>query len=374
MSLGRKKVPFLNLPTPIEYLPNISRELGINLYLKRDDMTGLGMGGNKLRKLEYFLYDAQQREATMLLTTGSLQTNHGRLTAAVAAKYGLKCAIIVIEDKPASNPDQSFDGFTDNGFNEHLYTNPEKMTANVLLDTMMGAEVIVYENNGKDSLDKQYEIAVAAVKDYYENQGETVYHIPMGGSDELGMLGYYDCAIELTAQAADLGISDSRVITAVGSMGTYMGLFCGLKDTSSPLSLTGIQIMPYDESIRGYAKKYFDRIKSLYNLDFDANKSDFHIDDAYYYGEYNNSVPEVRESILKMARKEAIILDPCYTGKVFNAIRQMILDRKIQPGETIIMMHTGGAPGIYTPHHLQYLKDVLSDQVKTRNEKPDIND
>lgn len=341
MSLGRKKVPFLNLPTPVEYLSNISRELGINLYLKRDDLTGLGMGGNKLRKLEYFLYDAQQHEATMLLTTGSLQTNHGRLTAAVAAKYGLKCAIVVIDD-------------------DHT----EKMTANVLLDAMMGAEIIIYENNGKDPLTKQYDSAAMDVKSYYENLGEKVYYIPMGGSDELGMLGYYDCALELTSQAAELGISDSRIITAVGSMGTYMGLFCGLNDIESPLSLTGIQIMPYEESIRGYAKDYFDRIKTLYNLDFNADKSDFHIDDAYYYGEYNNSVPEVRESILKMAQKEAIIMDPCYTGKVFNAIRQMIIDRKIQPGETVIMIHTGGQPGIYTPHHRLYMENELSDKIK----------
>lgn len=363
MSLGRKKVPFLNLPTPIEYLSNISRELGINLYLKRDDMTGLGMGGNKLRKLEYFLYDAQQNGATMLLTTGSLQTNHGRLTAAVAAKYGLKCAIVVIDEEVSSNSNQSFEGFTtasEEQYNEH----PEQITANVLLDTMMGAEVIIYENNGKDSLDKQYESAALDVKNYYENQGENVYYIPMGGSDELGMLGYYDCANELTTQAAELGISDSRVVTAVGSMGTYMGLFCGLKDIESPLSLTGIQVMPYEESIRAYAKNYFDRIKELYDLDFDAEKSDFHIDEAYYYGAYNNSVPEVRESILKMAQKEAVILDPCYTGKVFNAIRQMILDRKIQQGETIIMIHTGGQPGIYTPHHRKYMETELSSRIK----------
>ena len=119
MSLGCKKVPFLDLPTPIEYLPNISRELGINLYLKRDDLTGLGMGGNKLRKLEYFLYDAQQQGATMLLTTGGVQTNHGRLTAAVAAKYGLKCAIDANDEYPGEISD------------------------NILNERMMGADVIL---------------------------------------------------------------------------------------------------------------------------------------------------------------------------------------------------------------------------------------
>lgn len=360
MSLGRKKVPFLSLPTPLEYLSNISRDLGINLYLKRDDLTGLGMGGNKLRKLEYFLYDAQQHSATMLLTTGGLHTNHGRLTAAVAAKYGLKCAIVVVDDNINSTSEDSYAA---------IGPKPEasvEITGNVLLDTMMGAEVIVYKEKDGVSLTEQYRNAVAETKKYYEDHGEKVYEIPMGGSNELGMLGYYDCARELTEQASALGISDSRVITAVGSMGTYMGLFCGLKDIDSPLSLTGIQIMPYEESIRGYAKDYFDRAKELYGFTFDADKSDFHIDDAYYYDGYNNPVADVRESIYRMARKEAIILDPCYTGKVFNAIRQMIIDRKIQPGETIIMIHTGGQPGIYTPVHQAVMEAELKEKVTVK--------
>lgn len=372
MSLGRKKVPFLNLPTPIEYLSNISRDLGINLYIKRDDMTGLGMGGNKLRKLEYFLYDAQEQSATMLLTTGGLQTNHGRLTAAVAAKYGMKCAIVVLEDKASPEPEEDFDGFHSNDFasdEENISTADNvEITANVLLDTMMGAEVIICEKNDTDPISKQYEDAAMRVKKHFEDQGETVYYIPMGGSNELGMLGYYDCAAELTKQASELNISDSRIITAVGSMDTYMGLFCGLKDIESPLSLTGIQIMPYEDSIRGYAKKYFDNVKEIYDFDFDADKSDFHIDDAYFYGEYNNSVDDVRESICKMAQREAVILDPCYTGKVFNAIREMIADHKIQPGETIIMLHTGGQPGIYTPHHRAALANDLKSKVKKLDE------
>ena len=148
MSLGCKKVPFLNLPTPIEYLSNISRELGINLYLKRDDLTGLGMGGNKLRKLEYFLYDAQQQGATMLLTVGGAQTNHGRLTAAVAAKYGLKCAIVAIDEYPG------------------------EISANILLDRMMGADVILKEDDRiRPQSVQSYETAMV-VKERYEAQGE----------------------------------------------------------------------------------------------------------------------------------------------------------------------------------------------------------
>ena len=200
--------------------------------------------------------------------------------------------------------------------------------ANILLDRMMGAEVILKENDRQRSSDVQaYETAMV-VKERFEAQGEKVYFIPMGGSNELGILGYYDCAQELTIQAAELGISDSRIVTAVGSMGTYMGLFCGLKDIDSPLSLTGALIMPYEQSVRAFAKDYFDKVKEQYEFEFDAEKSDFHIDEDYVYGAYNNAVPEVREAIYEMARKEAIILDPCYTGKAFYAISQMIVDRK----------------------------------------------
>ncbi len=342
MSINCKKVPFLNLPTPLEYLPNISQDLGINLYLKRDDLTGLGMGGNKLRKLEYFLYDAQQQKATMLLTVGGAQTNHGRLTAAVAAKYGLKCAIVAIDDDPGE----------------------VSVSANILLDRIMGAEVILKENDHSKPVDEQSYDTAMTVKERYEAQGETVYFIPMGGSNELGILGYYDCAEELTVQAAELGISDSRVITAIGSMGTYMGLFCGLKDIESPLSLTGILIMPYEESARAFAKDYFDRVKERYGLEFEAEKSDFHIDGDYTCGGYNNEVPEVREAICRMARQEAILLDPCYTGKAFNAIAQMVRDRKIERGETIIFVHTGGQPGLNTPHHRMEFEAELKDGVK----------
>lgn len=340
MSLGCKKVPFLNLPTPLEYLPNVSRELGINLYLKCDDLTGLGMGGNKLRKLEYFLYDAQQQGATMLLTAGGAQTNHGRLTAAVAARYGMKCTIVAADSYPG------------------------ELSANLLLDRLMGAEVVLKEKDPDQSEAQVIDETMDAVKERYEAQGETVYTIPVGGSNELGILGYYDCAAELTAQAAEMGISDSRVITAVGSMGTYMGLFCGLKDIESPLSLTGILIMPYEDSVRAFAKDYFDRVKERYALEFDAEKSDFHIDEDYFYGDYNNPVPEVREAIYNMARKEAIILDPCYTGKTFNGICQMVRDRKIQPGETVIMIHTGGQPGINTPHHRVQMEQELMNGIK----------
>ena len=209
--LGHEKVSFLHLPTPLEYLPGVSKDLGVEFYIKRDDLTNLGVGGNKLRKLEYLLKDAQDQGCTMLLTLGGAQTNHGRLTAAVAAKFGMKCAIVCVDPYPG------------------------ELSANLLLDRLMGAEVILKKDDGRPE-SEQFAETAAAVKARYEAQGEKVYEIPIGGSSDVGMLGYYECAMELTEQAKQMGLEDATVISAVGSIGTYMGLYCGLKNEGSPSS------------------------------------------------------------------------------------------------------------------------------------------
>ena len=327
MVLNQKKISFLYpQPTPLDYLPNLSKDLGIEFYIKRDDLTPYGTGGNKLRKLEYLLYDAMQKGATTLLTAGGAQTNHGRLTAAVAARFGLKCVIVCVDDYPG------------------------EISANLLLDTMMGAEVVLKKNDGRDSA-VQFAETIAAVKARYEATGEVVYEIPIGGSNTLGLLGYYECAQEITSQAESMGLQDATVICGVGSMGTYLGLFCGFKNEGSPLSLTGIAISPFDEAREQRVLKYFNQVKEAYGLNISASGQDFHIETGYSKGAYNNPDAGVRQAIYRMARAEAIILDPCYTGKVYAGIESMAAEGKIKPGEKIILLHTGGMPGIYTKHH-----------------------
>ena len=331
---GYEKIPFLHLPTPLEYLETVSKNLGVEFYMKRDDLTSLGAGGNKLRKLEYLLADAKKNNATMLLTVGGAQTNHGRLTAAVAAKYGMKCAIVALDDYPG------------------------EVSSNTLLDRIMGAEVVLHKDDGTDLMD-----VVNEVTERYTNQGEIVYFIPMGGSNEVGALGYYECAEELKTQIKNLSDDEGeyRVITTVGSMGTYMGLFCGLYN--SGIKLTGIMIGPFYECTSDYAAKYFSKIKEAWNLDFDAAANDFDITDKYIRGGYNNPLKEVREAIYDMARSEAIILDPCYTGKAYAAIKDMIACGEIKKGEKIIFIHTGGMPGINTPSHRTEFEKELIDGV-----------
>jgi len=335
MLLGYEKVSFLNSPTPLEYLENISKELGVEFYIKRDDLTNLGMGGNKLRKLEYILHEAQKNGATRLLTVGGVQTNHGRLTAAVATKYGLKCTIAMIGDYPG------------------------ELSANLLLDRIMGADIVLKNNDGRAE-PEQYDDLVKKLMKEYEEQGEKVYYIPMGGSDDVGFLGYYECAMELTEQANAMGIGDARVFAATGSIGTFMGLYCGLKNEKSTLNCTGIAISPFGEYKEGCLLKLFREVKEKYGLNITAELSDFDIERDYVRDGYNMPSKEVREAIYLMARKEAILLDPCYTGKCFAGMLDMIREGKITPGEKIILIHTGGTLALYTKHHrIEFEKELI---------------
>lgn len=334
MTLGREKIQFLNTPTPIERLDTVSSELGINLYMKRDDLTNYGTGGNKLRKLEYFVKDALDQGATMLLTVGGAQTNHGRLTAAVAAKYGLKAAIVAVDPYPG------------------------EISANLLLDGIMGCPVYLVRADEKRKNSDLLNEAVAKVTKEWTDKGENVYFIPMGGSNELGALGYYDCATEMAGQIKKMGIDNVHVITTVGSMGTYMGLALGIANENLPMKLTGIGIMPYKD-IQSHAFKYFQDVKKYFALDIDMTRDDFDLNTDYDYGAYNNPVEEVRQAIYYLGRKEGIIVDPCYTGKTFNAICDLARKGQLSKDENYIMIHTGGVPGIYTKHHRMEMEEEL---------------
>lgn len=328
MLFGHEKVDILHLPTPLERLDNVSEDLGINVYCKRDDLTNLATGGNKLRKLEYFLKDAQDKGATMLITEGGAQTNHGRLTAAVAAKFGMKSAIVTADPYPG------------------------EISANLLLDGMLGCNVYFV---------KDFETGKQAVIDKYTEAGETVYYVPMGGSNELGILGYAECAIELDAQAREMGIDDATIYVTVGSMSTYMGLVIGLKECGSKLRVKGVNVLPYsedagdeegnDKALRAALCDYYKKICAFYGRDFGIDTDGLDITTAYIHGAYNNAVDSVRGVMYYLARKEAIIIDPCYTGKTFEAIVDGAAKGDIEHGSNVIFMHTGGLPGIYTLHH-----------------------
>lgn len=311
--------------TPLEHLKNLSADLGINLYIKRDDLLAdIGMGGNKLRKLEYLVAEAEEQGATTLLTYGGAQTNHGRLTAAAAAKRGLKSIIIAMD--------------------EH----PEMLSANLLLDRLMGCEVYVVKPDGTPDQEARFAAKLRAER---EAKGEKIYEIPVGGSNVLGALGYMDCAAELYGQMQEQNIAHAKVVCGAGSLGTYLGLWTGMKLQNAPGEVVGIAISPFLEAKEARIVEYFAQIKAAYNLDIAPQRADFHIETGYVGGGYNVPDPNTRKALYQMASREAIILDPCYTGKAFAGLCSMITEGKIQKGETVVFLHTGGSPAIYTPFH-----------------------
>lgn len=331
----RPKLALLDAaPTPLQYLANLSQETFREIYIKRDDLTPLGGGGNKLRKLEYLMYDALQHGSTTIITVGGIQTNHGRLTAAVAAKYGLKCIIVCVD---------SYDG---------------ELSGNLLLDSLFGARIVVKEDDGRDK-DTQLSETVTKLIDQEVAKGEQVYFIPMGGSDVTGLLGYYDCAAELDVQAKAKHLDKATVYVTVGSMGTYLGLYCGLKAIESKLKLVGIAIMPIDTT---RLHQYFMEAKETYGFAFDD--SDMHIETGYIRDGYNLPDRHVRDAIRIMASHEGILLDPCYTGKMFAGVLDMIHEKKIKLGSPIILMHTGGMPGLYGNSHFKEFSQEMQHHIE----------
>lgn len=379
MALGTEKIKFLSNPTPLERMDELSKELGLNLFIKRDDLTNYGGGGNKLRKLEYFLKDALDKKSTMLMTVGGAQTNHGRLTATVAAKYGLKSAILSAD------------------------TYPGEISANLLLDGILGCHVYLSESDCMGTPDEKLKKMREDVTKEWESRGEKVYYIPMGGSNELGMLGYYDCMTEIvqqikeynenTYEKKDYGISyDSNttqntlpkkiskphIVVTVGSYGTYMGLLSAIANEEIDCKLTGVTIMPYYDNPAAEILKKYGELQRFYNLKADLRKEDvqhvknaavcdgsalFRVADEYDFGAYNNPVSEVRETIYHMARKEGIFLDPCYTGKTFNALMRLAEAGYFAEDETVIFIHTGGFPGLYTSQHRSEFEKELKEFV-----------
>ena len=334
MSFNVNKLNIL-YETPLEYMPSVSKELGIEFYLKRDDLTPLGAGGNKLRKLEYLVQDAIDQGATMLITVGGGQTNHGRQTAAMAAKYGMKCAILAVDEYPG------------------------ELTANMLLDRLCGCELYLKKSDGRPGSVQMNEL-IADVTAKYEAEGEKVYFIPMGGSNMLGALGYYDCAVELDRQAKEMGLEGARVIDTVGSTGTYTGLYLGLKDIKSSLHLTGIAIMPFGEKSLAQLENHLNEVKDHFGMDAEVDRADFDIELGYVRGGYNLPSEEVRQAVELMASKEGILMDPCYTGKAFAGVIDMVREGKIKQGEKVIFIHTGGMPGLYTPaHRVEFEKELM---------------
>lgn len=330
--------------TPLHKLENLSEQYGVNIYIKRDDMTGLGMGGNKLRKLDFFVKDALDQGATTLLTYGGPQTNHGRLTAAAAAKFGLKSILIL--SGPA----------------------PQHMTGNLILDKLMGADLYFADNTPFKDLPKEEaaekmgqlldKVTKQAIADH-EAKGEKVYSIPVGGSNLLGIAGYLECAKELKEQCAQMGLNPQYLFCGYGSAGTFGGLSLGAKYYNCSFKVHGVAVSEKSEEDIQKTVDYINEASAHYEMGLTLKREDIYPETEYFGLGYNIPDEDTRKYVYLLAQNEGILTDMCYTGKAFRGMMESIEKGKIKKGETVIFLHTGGTPGLFTAEHQEAMESEL---------------
>ncbi|MBC3381084.1 D-cysteine desulfhydrase [Serratia fonticola] len=306
--------------TPLEKLSRLSDYLGREIYIKRDDVTPMAMGGNKLRKLEFLAADAVRQGADTLVTAGAIQSNHVRQTAAVAAKLGLQCVALL------ENPiDTKAENYLSNG--------------NRLLLDLFNVEVVMC-----DALhDPQMQLADLATR--LEAQGFRPYVIPVGGSNALGSLGYVQCALEIAAQSQ--GINFSSILVASGSAGTHAGLAVGLQQLLPESELIGVTV----------SRKVIDQLPKVEQLQ-KAVACSLGIDelapitlwDDYFAPQYGMPNDEGMAAVKLLAQQEGVLLDPVYTGKAMAGLIDGISQKRFRDEGPILFVHTGGAPALFAYH------------------------
>ena len=329
MHLSRfPRLRLAHLPTPLEYLKRLSEELGgPEIWIKRDDCTGLSTGGNKTRKLEFLMAEAQIQGADTVMTQGAVQSNHVRQTSAFAAKLGMKCHVL-LEDRT---------GYTDDNYNHN---------GNVFIDLLHGA---TYEKRGP-GLDMNAEMEVVA--DKLRDAGSNVYTIVGGGSNATGALGYVDCAFELLHQANDKDLVVDHIVHATGSTGTQAGLITGLKAMNANIPLLGISVRAPKEIQEENVYKLAVETASKLGCDGVVNRDDIVANSDYVGKGYGFPTEAGIEAIKMFAELEGILLDPVYSSKGAAGLIDLIRKGHFKKSDRVVFIHTGGSASLfgYTKH------------------------
>jgi L-cysteate sulfo-lyase len=317
------RIKLCQAPTPLEFLPNLTKSLGgPDIWIKRDDLTGMGGGGNKVRKLEYLAGDAMARGANHLVTQGAVQSNHVRQTAAVAAKLGMRCTA-VLEHRIETNDSE--------------YLN----SGNVLLDRLMGI-TIEYRPGGTDM-----QAAIEAVGAKLESEGAKPYLIPGGGSNPTGALGYVHVAAELVAQLNEQGLNVDMLVHATGSAGTQAGLVAGLHALNSPIPVLGIGVRNPRDKQEANVRKLAEATLQHMGIAAPLPAAAVQANCEYVGAGYGIPTPGMVEAVQMVARTEGIFLDPVYSGKGMAGLIDLIRKGHFTKGQTIVFLHTGGSSGLF---------------------------
>jgi L-cysteate sulfo-lyase len=317
------RVSLGHFPTPLERLDNLTRELnGPEIWIKRDDCTGLSTGGNKTRKLEFLMGQAVAEGADTVVTHGATQSNHARQTAAAAARLGMDCYLL-LEDRT---------GRTDLDYQEN---------GNVLLDRLHGA--VIERCPASPDMNAEAEKLAARLR----ATGRKVYLIPGGGSNAVGAIGYVNAAIELLHQANSTGLRIDRVVHATGSAGTQAGLVAGLVGINSGIPVLGIGVRAektkQEESVFALACKTACKL----GLQGIVEREDIVANCDYIGPGYGIPAPSTIEAIHLLARTDGILLDPVYSGKGMAGLIDLVRKGQFKKDDTIVFLHTGGSSGLF---------------------------
>ncbi len=315
------RVQIAHLPTPVEPLPRLSEHLGgPELWIKRDDQTGLALGGNKTRKLEFLVADARQKDARTLITAGAAQSNHCRQTAAAAAKFGFDC-ILVLAGEP-----------------------PERSSGNLFLDQVLGAEIVWMRGEPREAvLRETFEEAMMG--------GRQPYLIPYGGSNPIGAVAYALAVQELGYQ----NIRPDWVVFPSSSGGTQAGMVLGAQIAGLDSKILGISIDERANDLKQRVSGLASDAAALLGVNYKFHPDNVLVNDDYLGGGYGVISQLEREAISLFARHEGILLDPVYTGRAAGGMVALIRSSFFPPGSSLLFWHTGGAPALFADKYLPEL-------------------
>ena len=307
------RVKLAHLPTPIHPLPRLSAELGgPQLWVKRDDMIGLAFGGNKVRKLEFLLAEAQAQNARTLITRGAIQSNHCRQTAAAAAYQGFDC-ILVLNGNP-----------------------PQTKTGNTFLDQLLGAQIVWTEDRDPD-------IAFHEIYEQADAGGRQPYLIPYGGSNPVGASAYSAAMAEFMEQKLPI----DRIVFATSSGGTQAGMIVGASLHGYKGKITGISVSPPAIEIKPRIAALATETSALLGHKLEITADQVKVSDAYLGGGYGVVSDLEREAIRLFAQQEGLLLDPVYTGRAAGGLIDLIRSGAIGSDERVLFWHTGGTPALF---------------------------
>ena len=314
------KVALGFFPTPIVELPNLTKKLGgPQLYMKRDDNTGLGLGGNKTRKLEYIMADALHKGADTIVTAGSVQSNHCRQTAAAAASLNLECHLML--------------GGMETG----------KLNGNLLLDKLFGCHIHWERKHRKGE-------TIPHLMEVLKQEGKKPYFIDYGGSNELGALAFVKATKEMHIQSKEMGVDFTHVVFASSSGGTHAGLLLGKRVFKGNYELLGINIDKLEDDETELNRHIADLANStakLASIDHVFSENDVHLNPDYTGEGYAILGEREKEAINLVAQSEGILLGPVYTGRAMGGLIDLIRTGQIDSDAKVLFWHTGGAPALF---------------------------